>query len=216
MDIKYLGHSSFLIKTKQAKLVTDPFSPESTGLKWAKQEADIVTISHDHEDHNYREGVKGEPLVISWPGEFEKKEVRITGFATYHDATKGTERGNNVIYKIEDEDISVLHCGDLGHVIDDTMVEEIGSVDVLMIPVGGVYSLGPKEAGKIVNAIEPSIVIPMHYQQDGLRADVFGELSPVAQFLHEMGADEVAPIEKLTVKKESFNPDQVQIVTLSI
>lgn len=216
MDIKYLGHSSFFIKTKNAKIVTDPFSPESTGLKFAKTEADIVTISHDHGDHNYVDGIKGEPLVLSWPGEFEKMQVRVTGYASFHDSKEGEERGPNVMYKFEDNDISLLHCGDLGHSLTDAVIEEIGTVDVLMIPVGGFYTIDAKQAAKVVSQIEPSIVIPMHYNQDGLNQEIFANMTDVQAFLKEMGAEDVQPVDKYTIKKEQLTGEQVQVVVMSI
>lgn len=216
MDIKYVGHSSFFIKTRDAKIVTDPFNPASVGLKYAKNEADIVTISHSHDDHNYREGVKGEPLFIDWPGEFEKNKVRIFGYQTYHDKKKGEERGPNTMFKFEAENLSVLHCGDLGHLLEDATIEEIGSVDILIIPTGGLYSLNAQEAAKVVNEIEPSLVIPMHYQQPGMNQDIFANLQPVGDFLKEIGAEDTQAVDKLTIKKEDLNPEDLKVVVMSI
>src|SRR6476469_4622663 len=113
MDIKYMGHASFFLKTKNSRVVMDPFDPK-IGLKFPKTEADIVTISHHHSDHDFLGQVSGEPLVIDWPGEFEKQEVRISGFSSFHDKQKGAERGPDTLYKVEADGISVLHCGDLG------------------------------------------------------------------------------------------------------
>ena len=167
MEIKYLGHASFLIKTKETKLVTDPFDPEMIGQKFPKVEAEIVTISHDHRDHNQEQlvlaPVGGEKLVINLPGEYEKKGVRIFGFASFHDDKKGFERGENILYKIEADGVSLLHCGDLGFVPEDSFLDLIGSVDVLLVPVGGVYTINADQAQQLVKKIEPSIVIPMHY-----------------------------------------------------
>ena len=216
MDIKYLGHSSFFIKTKNAKIVTDPYSAESTGMKFPKTEADIVTISHDHGDHNYSEGIKGEPLVLTWPGEFEKNEVRVTGFGTFHDAKDGAERGGNVMYKFEDNEISVLHCGDLGHLLNDEITEQIGAVDILMVPVGGFFTITAEEAVKVVNQIEPSMVIPMHYNHPGLNQEKFANLQDLNVFLKEIGAEEVQPVDKITVKKDQLDPENTQVVVLSM
>lgn len=125
MEIKYLGHSSFLIKTKTAKIVTDPYDSHMVGLKFPKVEADIITISHHHQDHDKADQVGFSqtgvlPLVIDIPGEFEKQGIRIFGFKSYHDKKQGQERGENIIYKIEAEGISVLHCGDLGIVPNES------------------------------------------------------------------------------------------------
>ena len=216
MDIKYLGHSSFFIRTRDAKIVTDPFNPAAVGLKYPKTEADLVTLSHLHDDHNYREGIKGEPLFVDWPGEFEKNKVRVFGYQTYHDKKKGEERGLNTMFKFEADNLSILHCGDLGHLLDDSTVEEIGSVDILLIPTGGFYSLTAQEAAKVVNEIEPSLVIPMHYQQPGMNQEIFSNLQPVGDFLKEIGAEDTQAIDKLTIKKEDLNPEDLKVVVMSI
>jgi L-ascorbate metabolism protein UlaG (beta-lactamase superfamily) len=216
MDIKYFGHSSFLFRSKDAKIVTDPFDPTYTGLKFPPTEADVVTISHDHNDHNYTAGIKGEPLVLTWPGEFEKAGVRVTGFASFHDATEGSERGQNVMYKFEIEGVNVLHCGDLGHPLSEHTVGEVGEIDILCIPVGGVYTVTAAQAMKVINEIEPKIIIPMHYQQSGLSASIFADLQPVETFLKEISTEEIQPVDKLTVKKESLSQDEQRVVVMSI
>lgn len=214
MDIKYFGHSSFYIRTKNAKIVTDPFDSAYTGLKFPRTEADIVTISHDHTDHNSLSDVKGEPLVLTWPGEFEKNQVRVTGYKTFHDKNNGEERGENVMYKFEADDFSILHCGDLGHVIPDEIVDQIGAIDVMMVPVGGVYTLDLASAVKVINEIEPSIVIPMHYGREDLNTEVFGDLQPLDAFLKEFGAADVQPIEKFTPKRDELVDDSISVVVL--
>lgn len=214
MDIKYLGHSSFYIKTKNAKIVTDPFAPESTGLAFPKVKADIVTVSHDHADHSYVDGVSGEPLVISWPGEYEKNEVRITGFKTYHDANMGQDRGENVMYKFEVDGVSLLHCGDLGHLLDDKMVDELGSIDIVMVPVGGFFTIDAKQAMKVVNNIEAGVVIPMHYNREDLDQNKFGNLQDLSVFLKEIGAEDVEKIDQFTVKKDLISSEGVEVVLL--
>ncbi len=216
MEIKYIGHSSFFIKTKNAKIVTDPFDPQAVGLKYPKQEADIITISHHHPDHDCQDGVKGEPIVFDWPGEYEKNEVHITGYPSFHDKQQGAERGENVIYKIEAENLSLLHVGDLGHMLDDSTVEQIGTVDILFVPVGGFYTISADEAVKVINEIEPSIVIPMHFNREELDPKTFSSLEPVDVFLKKMGAEATVPQEKLVIKKEDITPENMQVVVLSI
>lgn len=216
MEIKYIGHSSFFIKTKTAKIVTDPFNPSMTGLKFPKTEADVVTVSHTHGDHNYVDGVKDGALIIDWPGEFEKNEVRITGYASFHDNKKGAERGQNTMYKFDAENISILHCGDLGHVLDDSTIEMIGAVDILLIPTGGFYTISAEEAVKVIQEIEPSIIIPMHYNRPEMNQEQFGQLQDLNSFLKAMGADGTEPLEKLTVKKEDLVAEDLKVVTLSI
>src|SRR3989338_4498612 len=138
MDIKYLGHASFLLRSNTAKVITDPFDPKAVGLSFSKLPADIVSCSHGHDDHYFLDRIEGDPLVITLAGEYEKKGVRITGYDSFHDEADGSKRGKNVIYKIEIEDISILHLGDLGHTLSDELVEEIDVVDILLIPVGGI------------------------------------------------------------------------------
>jgi len=207
MDIKYFGHSAFFIKGKTTTVVTDPFDPQMVGLKFPKIEADIVTVSHQHQDHNRSDLISGNPLVINIPGEYEKQQVRITGFPVFHDKKLGSERGKNTLFKIEMDNLSVLHCGDLGHILDDELIEEINGVDILLIPVGGFYTIDADEAATIVRKIEPSIVIPMHYNHPKLNQQTFGKLLPVSIFLNKMGIEEALPVKKLTVKKEELGEE---------
>lgn len=219
MEIKYLGHSSFLIKTKTAKIVTDPFDSKMVGLKFPKVEADIVTISHQHQDHNQSQLVLSvdneEKLVIDLPGEFEKKGVRITGYLTYHDQEKGKQRGENIIYKIEAEGISVLHCGDLGEMPNDHLIDLFDVIDVLMVPVGGFYTIDSNQAVNLVKKIEPSIVIPMHYNHSKLNQEVFGKISPVEEFFKKGGWTIPSPLNKLVIKKEEME-EEMKAVLLGI
>ena len=219
MEIKYLGHSSFLIKTKTTKVVTDPFDPEMVGLKFPKTEADIITVSHQHSDHNQVKNVSGvngvSPLVVDMPGEFEKMGVRVFGFQSFHDKTKGTERGENILYKIEAEGISVLHCGDLGVIPEESFLETIGDVDILMIPVGGFYTIDSDEAVQLVKKIEPDIVIPMHYQVEKMNPKLAENLSAVSEFTKKFGIENLAPIPKLVYKKEEVE-QEMKVVVLEI
>jgi L-ascorbate metabolism protein UlaG (beta-lactamase superfamily) len=211
MEIKYLGHSSFLIKTKTTKVVTDPYDSEMVGHKFPKTEADIVTVSHQHNDHNQVKNVLGingiSPLIIDMPGEFEKMGVRIFGFQSYHDKTKGAERGENILYKFEAEGISVLHCGDLGVIPEESFLETIGDVDILMVPVGGLYTIDSEEAIQLVRKIEPAIVVPMHYGS--------GKLAGVSEFTKKFGIENLAPIPKLVYKKEEIE-QEMKVVVLEI
>jgi L-ascorbate metabolism protein UlaG (beta-lactamase superfamily) len=215
MEIRYLGHSSFLIKTKEAKLVTDPFD-SSIGMNFSKQEADVVTASHQHPDHNNIKAISGDPLVIEWPGEYEKKGIRVFGYKWYHDDKKGEERGENILYKIEAEGISILHCGDLGAPLNDALLEEIGSIDILMIPVGGHYTIDASTATGIIKKIEPNIVIPMHYNHDKLDQKTYEKVAGVDEFLKEMGTEKQTPLDKLVVKKEDLNEEEMKVVVMQI
>ncbi|MFA4835669.1 MAG: MBL fold metallo-hydrolase [Dehalococcoidia bacterium] len=208
MEITWLGHSCFRIKGKEAVIVTDPFD-KTSGYNLGKITADIVTISHDHPQHSFASGVGGDPKVLSGPGEYEIAGVFIYGTRTFHDNTKGQARGKNVIYLMEIDDVKVCHLGDLGHALSAAQVEEISDTDVLMVPVGGVSTIDAAGAAEIINALQPKIVIPMHYKT----AAVTMELDPLDKFLKEMGRKEVAPLPKLSVNKSAL-PIDTQIVVL--
>lgn len=189
----------------------DPFDPKFVGLKFPKQEADIVTISHDHKDHAHTELIEGEPLILTWPGQFEKKNVRLWGISSFHDKVEGKERGENVMYKIESEGISILHCGDLGSIPTDDQLEEMGDIHILLVPVGGKYTLTADEAIQVIKKVEPSIVIPMHYSVPGIAIE---GLAPLDEFLKKMGITQAEPLEKLVVKKEEFDVDSAMRVVV--
>lgn len=212
MEIKYLGHSSFFIKTKDAKVVTDPFDPKIVGLKFPKIEADIVTVSHHHKDHDQTGFITGTPLILDWPGQFEKKGVRVWGFGTYHDKTKGSERGANTMFKFETEGVSVLHCGDLGQVPDDAFLEEVGDVDVLLVPVGGTYTIDGAEAIELIKKVEPGIVVPMHYGGGDI---AIKELAPLSDFLKKIGAESAVPVDKLVVKREDLE-EEMKVIPMKV
>ena len=220
MEIKYLGHASFLIKTKTAKVVTDPYDAKMVGLKFPKVEADIVTVSHQHEDHNqWKQVVAPEgstPLVVDMAGEFEKKGVRIFGYKSFHDEHGGAERGENILFKIEAEGMTILHCGDLGLLPEDSFIDSIGDVDILMVPTGGGGpTINSEQAEAFVKKVEPTIVIPMHYNQKGLNSKVFGKLEPVTEFTKRFGAENITPLPKLIVKPEE-KEEEMKVVVLSI
>jgi L-ascorbate metabolism protein UlaG (beta-lactamase superfamily) len=213
MEIAYLGHSSFRIKTKKAVIVTDPYDPY-LGFKMPKVKADAVTVSHDHRDHNFVEAVLGtkdhpQPFIIDGPGEYEISEVFILGMASFHDQSLGKKRGKNTIYLITADEIKLCHLGDLGHKLLEKQVEELNQVDVLLVPVGGVYTIGPQKAHEVIDQIDPKIVIPMHYQLPGLTL----KLAPVEEFLTELEVEKKKPLEKLSVKAGSL-PEEREAVVL--
>lgn len=213
MDVTYLGHSSFRIKGKRASLVTDPFDPKMVGLKFPSVKADIVTVSHEHKDHNMPGLVKEVKRVISGPGEYEISGVSIIGIPTFHDEKKGEERGRNTVYIIELDGLRICHLGDLGHTLKESTITAIGDVDVLMVPVGGHFTIGPKRAVDVVQSIEPLIVIPMHYKSKGLSENL-KKLKDVDVFLKEIGLP-VEKMEKLSITRGDLGEDQ-KVVVLSI
>lgn len=214
MEITALGLSSFKLRGKQATVVTDPFDSKAVGLKFPKNvEADVITVSHDHPDHNEISAVGGKPFVIAGPGEYEIKGVMVIGVATFHDENQGADRGKNTIYRIEIDGVKVGHLGDLGHVLSSAQVDSLNGVDVLFVPVGGVYSLDPVKAAQVISDLEPHIVIPMHYNVEGLDVKTYGALSPVSTFLKQMNKETVVPVSKLSVSKDKFAPE-MQVVVL--
>lgn len=210
MEIVFLGHASFKIRGKDASVVTDPFDPEMVGLAFPKVAADIVTVSHDHHDHNQADRVAGNPFVIRGPGEYEIKGVAVYGLSTFHDEQEGRERGSNTVYIISLDGLKLVHLGDLGHELSQTQLEQINDADVLMIPVGGVYTIDAQKAVTVVNQIEPRIIIPMHYKLPGLTLGLAG----VEEFLTAIGAQETAPQAKLSLSRESL-PQEPEVVVLA-
>ena len=209
MEITWLGHSCFIIKGKEATLITDPYD-SSIGYSLGKPKADIVASSHSHPGHSFVEGVGGQPRVLRTPGEYEAAGVFITGLSTYHDAEKGAKRGKNTVYIIEMDEVTVCHLGDLGHPLTDEQLQNIDDVDVLMVPVGGLSTIDAAVAAEMVRLIQPRIAIPMHFKTDVVS---LLELAPVEGFLKEMGLKEVQPQPKLSLTKASL-PDDTQVVLL--
>jgi len=212
MDIIRLGHSSFKIRGRSATIVTDPYSKDIVGLKFPEVEAEIVTVSHQHEDHNNTKAVRANPVIVAGPGEYEILGVRIIGIGTFHDTTSGSERGRNTIYRIEIDGVSLTHCGDLGHKLEDTQIEILSGSDVLMIPVGGFYTISADVAKEVVQQLEPTIIIPMHYYSPDLDAKTFGKLTKVEDFIAAMGKDNVSPVPKLSITKDKLPAEQTIVV----
>ncbi len=214
MEIEFFGQSCFRLKGKNATIITDPYSPAYTGLNKLKTvTGDIVTISHQHDDHNFVGGVKGtaqrpSPFVIDGPGEYEVNGVFVQGVSSHHDEKKGQSRGDNTIYCFEMEGIRLVHLGDLGTELSSGQLEDVNGCNVLFVPVGGTFTVDAAAAVKIVNQIEPQLVIPMHYRLPGLKF----ELAGVEEFLKEAG-EEKNEVDKLVVSKDSL-PENREVVVL--
>jgi L-ascorbate metabolism protein UlaG (beta-lactamase superfamily) len=209
VDITWLGLSCFRIRGSQAIIITDPFPP-GLGYTLGKQTADIVTVSHQHPSHSYDQGISGEHRLLKGPGEYEISGVLILGIAAYHDAVKGQSRGKNTLYLMEIDGVAVCHLGDIGHVLSDEQVEEMGNVDILMLPVGGVSTINAAMAAEIIRKLEPKVVLPMHYKTP--KTD--RELEPVENFLKEMGLGQVESRPKFSVSKSNL-PISTQVILLS-
>ena len=209
IEITWLGHSCFKIKGKEATVLTDPYD-ESIGYALGEPKANIVTSSHPHPGHGFISGVGGQPRIVRGPGEYEIAGIFITGIATFHDSTKGSERGKNTVYLIEMDDMRLCHLGDLGYPLTAEQAEEIDSVDVLLVPVGGLSTIDAATAVETVRLLQPRIVIPMHFQTEVLRI----QLAPVDRFLREMGIKAgLSAQPKLSINKTGLS-EETQVVLL--
>jgi L-ascorbate metabolism protein UlaG (beta-lactamase superfamily) len=209
IEITWMGHSCFKIKGKEATVLTDPYD-ESIGYSLGEPKANIVTSSHSHPGHGFTAGVGGEPRIVRSPGEYEIAGIFITGIATFHDSTKGSERGKNTVYLIEMDDMRMCHLGDLGHPLTAEQAEDIDGVDVLLVPVGGLSTIDAATAVEAVRLLQPRIVIPMHFQTEVLHI----QLAPVDRFLKEMGIKAgLSPQPKFSITKAGLS-EETQVVVL--
>jgi L-ascorbate metabolism protein UlaG (beta-lactamase superfamily) len=209
IEITWLGHSCFKIKGKEATVLTDPYD-ESIGYTLGEPKANIVTSSHLHPGHGFTSGIGGEPRIVHGPGEYEIAGIFITGIGTFHDSTKGSERGKNTVYLIEMDDMRLCHLGDLGHPLTAEQAEDINGVDVMLVPVGGLSTIDAATAVETVRLLQPRIVIPMHFQTEVLHI----QLAPVDRFLREMGIKAgLLPQTKFSITKAGLS-EETQVVVL--
>ena len=174
MQITWYGHSCFLLAAESGySILTDPCGKE-TGYTLHDIVCDAVTVSHDHFDHNCLSSVAGSPVVIRTPGEHKAGEISVTGFASFHDDAKGAHRGENVVFLYRIDGLKILHLGDLGHMLSDEILEKIGDVDVLLAPIGGVFTINAKAATALADRLNAKVLIPMHYKTPHLHFDVEG------------------------------------------
>jgi L-ascorbate metabolism protein UlaG (beta-lactamase superfamily) len=197
LDVTWLGHGCFRLRGRAAAAVTDPYPP-AIGLKLQRLDANLVTVSHEHENHNYTQ-VMRDAYEIRGPGEYEVAGISVIGVPAYHDSEKGAKHGRNTIYLIEIDDVRVCHLGDLGHLLDDAEAEAISAPDVLLVPVGGRTTINAAQAAGVVRQLEPRYVVPMHYAIPGLKL----ELDPLDRFLKEMAVAASEPQPKLSVQASS-------------
>ncbi len=215
MDITYYGHSAFKLKGKTGTVVTDPYHKD-IGFSLPSLTADMVTISHDHSDHNAQELISGtarrdKPFIVTQPGEYEVGGISVFGTRTHHDDKAGEERGINTVFTIFIDEITVCHLGDLGHELTNEQISEIGAIDVLLCPVGGFFTIDAKTAVKNILMLEPSYVIPMHYRTPQ-HAELFKDVQTIEDFLKEYGMTPT-PQSRLTVEKGKM-PEETELVVL--
>lgn len=215
MQIIWHGQSCFQLifsrrKEEKITFVIDPFSTE-IGLRLPKIGADVLLVTHDHNDHSNVKGISGDPFLINGPGEYEIRGIFIQGIECFHDESQGRERGRTTTFIIEGDEMKLCHLGDLGQKeLTPDQLEKIGNVDILMIPVGGVYTISAQEATKIISQIEPKIVIPMHYHIPKLKI----KLDNFDKFLKVMGVKSTEVLNKLIIKKKDLPGDGMKIQVL--
>ncbi len=211
MKIKWLGHAAFLITSDSGiKIITDPYiTNESIKYSDINESADIVTASHEHFDHNNTAAVKGNPEIISGPVSGPVKGIEFSSVATYHDDSGGKEKGGNFMYCFEVDGIRVCHAGDLGHDLSEAQAAQAGKVDVLIVPVGGFYTIDAATATRVAAMLAPKVIIPMHFKNDRLDFPISG----VDEFLK--GKDNVTILDGCELElKQAELPESTQIMVL--
>ena len=202
MKITWYGHSCFLVETESGSAVLDPYAPGSVpGLKLPALEADLVLCSHEHSDHNYRQGA-----ALSG----RETKLRVRKLETFHDGKKGALRGPNTIHVLEAEGLRLAHLGDLGHMLSEEQIAALGRVDILLIPVGGYFTIGPDTAAELAEKLRPSITVPMHYRGEGFGYEVIG---PVEDFLRRR--DKVLRLETNVLRPETLETPVTAVLKVS-
>jgi L-ascorbate metabolism protein UlaG (beta-lactamase superfamily) len=214
MKVKWYGHAAFLITSDEGiKIMIDPYEPGAFGGQLSygkiKDQADIVLTSHDHADHNYTQDLPGTPQVIKGSGSKTIKGILMKGVSTYHDPSKGSERGANTIFTIKINNIQLCHLGDLGHLLSDKELAEIGPVEILLIPVGGFFTIDPEEATRVAEQTRPRILIPMHFKTEKCGFPI----APVEDFLKGKTNIKRPKASEITFDQATL-PQQMEIVVL--
>lgn len=210
MKIKWYGHSCFLLTDSNGSTVlTDPCDP-SYGYEIPPMHADIVTISHEHNDHNNISILRGNTEIIRSPGEYNVKGIHITGVETLHDRSGGALRGKNTMFIYDMDDMRILHCGDLGMIPDEETIAKVGHVDIMLVPIGAIYTIDDLEARELANILKPKVVIPMHYKTLKLKL----ELCPLAPFIDAAKDCRIHNLNdcEATITKMSLGEDRVLIL----
>ncbi|MFZ2330673.1 MAG: MBL fold metallo-hydrolase [Atribacterota bacterium] len=209
MKIKWLGHSCFLITNNRGiNILTDPYD-ETLGYKMTKEKINIITISHEHYDHNNTMGIKGKPVVLKGAVNRDTHKIIFKGISSYHDSVFGKYRGNNTIFLIKSDQLALCHLGDLGHLLEVKQLEDINKVDILFIPVGGYYTLNHIQAEQVIEQIKPKIVLPMHYKTDAIKWSI----DPLSIFLDRKQNIKIIGANSFDIEAQSL-PEQTTIYVL--
>ncbi len=202
MKIKWLGHSSFLLtESTGISVLTDPFDPQMVGYDYASRTADVVTVSHGHADHNYLSAVKHKALYDE-QGKFEYNGIHIVGVPSFHDDCDGKLRGKNVIFKFRMDGVNICHMGDIGEPCSPELIERLLPVNVLLIPVGGTYTVDAEGAKEYVDRLMPDIVIPMHYKLKHCELDI-DKVEPFLRLFDDECVEE--DVDELDLDRNDFN-----------
>ena len=212
VTVQWFGQSSFLIIAKDGtRIVTDPYESGALGYKPITVSADIVTVSHEHADHNYTRAIGGDPIILRNPGKYNAKGIEFLGIASYHDTVLGGIRGKNTIFRFAVDGITFCHLGDLGTTLSTAQLKDIGKVNVLLIPVGGNFTIDWQDAYAVINQVKPILVIPMHYKTEVVTLP----LAEVTEFSTEGGKKsyDQKPIEQLEITKDKLpKPTQITLM----
>ena len=214
MKIKWYGHAAFLITSDQGvKIITDPYESGAYGGQLAygqiKDQSDIALTSHDHADHNDTKSLPGSPQIVKNSGSKTVKGISFKGIPTYHDSSKGSERGTNTIFTFSVDGIRVCHLGDLGHILSEKELVEIGPVDILLIPVGGYFTIDSKEATRVAEQLKAKVLIPMHFKTEKCGFPI----APVEDFLKGKPNSRRPGTSEVTFDKTTL-PHQMEVVVL--
>lgn len=210
MKITWFGHSCVKIESSNGKtIIIDPYK-EEIGFKLPNLSSDIVLISHNHYDHNNYEAIKGNPFIAEESGEYNIGGFSIIGVHSWHDEVNGQKRGENIIWVISDNEFSIAHFGDFGQKeLTPEQADIIGDVDILFIPIGGIYTINGNDAVKIINKLEPKVVSPIHYKIPGLKTS---EIDGAEEFLRALGVENVNPIDEWKVKASDLPLEGIKVV----
>jgi L-ascorbate metabolism protein UlaG (beta-lactamase superfamily) len=214
MKIKWYGHAAYKITTTDGvRVIIDPYQSGAFdgALSYGKitEEADIVLTSHDHDDHNYTKDINGTYKHFNREGVYKEKGLTIEAVPCYHDPSKGLERGKNLIFVIDDKGLRLAHMGDLGHVLEQDTVRRLGRIDIVLLPIGGFYTIDSGEAGKVMRDINPRITIPMHYKTSKCEFPI----ASIDAFTAEKRGVKVANASEIEIGKDSL-PQEPEIIVM--
>ncbi len=213
MKVKYYGHAAFLITSNEGtRIITDPYKPgafDAMSYRKIPDEADVVVVSHDHDDHNNSGELPGNPEEVRTAGKRSVHGIEFNGIATFHDTSSGKERGENIIFSFAVDGITICHLGDLGHVLSQNEVRAIGDVDLLLIPVGGFYTIDSEAASEVARQLNPSVIIPMHFKTGKCEFPI----TPVEEFTEGKARVKVMHSSEISFEKGEL-PKETEIIVL--